>query len=141
MYRDGDHKDTRLPIGDGKDSHHMPSKDAYKGSVMNPDGEAKNGPAIQMDPADHKLTQSKKSKVYREKQRQLIQQGKVKEAIQMDIEDAKKIAADSGNPGKYDCAIQEAQEYSDQIDPNLYRTPANSAPKPKKATLPKPKGK
>ena len=141
VYRGGAHKDTRLPIGDGKDSHHMPSKDAYKGSVMNPDGEAMNGPAIQMDPKDHNLTASKRSKEYRERQRLLIQQGKVKEAIQMDIKDVQEIAANGGNPGKYDCAIQEALEYSDPIDPNLYRTPANSAPKPKKATLPRPKGK
>jgi hypothetical protein len=59
----------------------------------------------------------------------------------MDIDDVKQIAADSGNPGKYDCAFQERREYADKIDPNLYRISAQLVPKPKKATLPRPKGK
>ncbi len=117
----------------------MPAKDAYKGSKMNPDGEAKYGPAIQMDPADHNETASKKDKVYREKQRQLIQEGKLKEAILMDIEDINEIAVKRGNPSKYNCAIQEALEYSDPIDPDLYRTPAKSLPKDKKMSLKKAK--
>ncbi len=128
VYRGGAHKDTRLPIGDGKDSHHMPSKDSYKGSKMYPPGSnAPDGPAIQVDPEDHNKTMSKGSKpenvAYREKQRVLLQQGKLNEAIQMDIDDINKIAAQKGQPEKYKCAIQEMQEYikENKIYPNYFK--------------------
>ena len=142
-YRGGPHKETRLPIGDGKDSHHIPAKEAYKGSKMYPPGEkikAENGPAIQMDPEDHRALESTTSQAYRDKQRVLLQQGKLKEAIQMDIEDINSVAAKIGKPDKYKCALQEALNYADTLDPDDFRTPAGSTPaNANKAPIPKKK--
>jgi len=85
-----------------------------------PDSNAPDGLAIQVDPEDHNKTMSKGSKpenvAYREKQRVLLQQGKLNEAIQMDIDDINKIAAQKGQPEKYKCAIQEMQEYIKKQD-------------------------
>ena len=62
------------------------------------------GPAIQMETADHKLTASwgrrAGSSDYRQQQSDLIGQGRSDDAIQMDIDDV------TGQwPGKYDDAI------------------------------------
>ena len=66
-----------------------------------------------MDPADHALTASNGkmagSDIYRARQKQLIDQGKFGEAIQMDIVD---IRSKFGS--KYDKAIQ---EMIDSLDP------------------------
>jgi RHS repeat-associated protein len=101
-YRGGKHGDTKLPIGDGLDSHHMPSKQS---SPLDFD----DGPAIQMDPADHRLTASyggregSPQQIYRDKQKALIEQGLFDEAFLMDVDD---IQSKFGN--KYDNAILEA---------------------------------
>ncbi|APJ02827.1 PAAR domain-containing protein [Silvanigrella aquatica] len=119
-YIGGRHADTTQPKGDGLDSHHMPAKSAYEGSKMNPDGEAKQGPAIKMEPKDHRDTKSygKKGEQYRQKQKELIQQGKLKEAVQMDIEDIRRIALEDGKPDKYECGIKEYIENYNKYDPN-----------------------
>ncbi|WP_186648042.1 PAAR domain-containing protein [Fluviispira vulneris] len=125
-YRGGVHEKTRLPIGDGKDSHHIPAKSAYKGSKMNPDGRAMKGPAIQMDPEDHIDTMSHGSKglesiQYIDKQKDFIQQGRLKEAVQMDIDDVYRIAVKKGDPNKYKCAIQEMEEYLKTLNPSDFK--------------------
>ncbi len=61
-----------------------------------------------------------------EKKSQLIQQGKLKEDIQMNIDDVKRIAATTGNPHKYDCALQEMQAYADSLDSDDFRPPASA---------------
>jgi RHS repeat-associated protein len=98
-YRGGRHADTKQPIGDGLESHHMPSKSS---SSLDPD----EGPAIQMEAADHRLTaswgSSKSAQEYRAKQRSLLEAGRRDEAIQMDIDD---IQSKFGS--KYDEAILE----------------------------------
>lgn len=86
--------------------HHMPSCEASK-------LERSDGPAIIMDKADHMKTaswgRSKESQEYRNKQKELIDTGKFKEAQQMDIND---IRAKFGN--KYDNEISEMKKYSNQ---------------------------
>jgi hypothetical protein len=105
-YRGGLHGSTKGPVGDGLESHHMPAKSV---NGLHPD----KGPAIQMDPADHALTASHGtqpgSDIYRLRQLRLINQGKFGEAIQMDIDNVRKLF---GN--KYDEAIR---EMIDQLEP------------------------
>ncbi|WP_410494657.1 ALF repeat-containing protein [Corynebacterium belfantii] len=65
-----------------------------------------NAPAIQMEKADHKLTQSwgrgTKSKKYQEKQAQLVREGRIDEAFQGEYEYIKSMFL-----GKYDQALDE----------------------------------
>lgn len=69
-----------------------------------------SGPAIWMTKRDHRKTKSwgssKKAREHRKKQQQLIQQGKFKEAFEMDVRDVRKKF---GN--KYDQSIKEARAY------------------------------
>ncbi len=105
-YRGGAHGCTKLPTGDGKDSHHMPADSV---TAMPRD----MGPAIQMDPADHRMTASYGgTSVYRERQRALVSSGRGMEAFLMDVADVKRIAAMSGDPTKYDAAIAQATAYA-----------------------------
>ncbi len=119
-YIAGPHRKTKQK---GMHSHHIPAKSAYLGSEMNPDGKAMDGPAIRMDPKDHQNTSShgtngNAGKEYRQKQHELIRQGKLKEAVQMDIDDLRSIAAEEGTPDKYECAIKNYTEhYNSNIAP------------------------
>ncbi|MBX9840147.1 MAG: hypothetical protein K2X69_17750, partial [Silvanigrellaceae bacterium] len=119
-YTAGPHSQTTKPRNDGLDSHHMPAKSAYEGSKMNPDGQAMEGPAKKMEPKDHRETKSygKHGEKYRQKQKELIQQGKLKEAVQMDIDDVRRIAQEDGNPNKYECGIKEYIETYNKNNPN-----------------------
>ena len=67
-----------------------------------------------METGDHKKTASwgrkRTAQEYREKQKQLIAEGKFKEAQQMDIDD---IHAKFGS--KYDQGIEEMQAYTDKL--------------------------
>ena len=94
------------PVGDGLESHQMPAKSV---NGLN----AKDGPAIQMEPLDHAKTASHGtnpgSDVYRLRQQRLFKQGKFGEAIQLDIDNIRRLF---GN--KYDEAIQ---EMIDQLEP------------------------
>lgn len=69
------------------------------------------GPSIIMDKGDHKQTASwgasKEAKAYRTTQKELIQQGKFKEAQNMDIQDVKSKFGD-----KYDVHITQMNEYT-----------------------------
>lgn len=55
---------------------------------------------------------SKKAQEYRNRQKELLAEGKLMEAIQMDIDDIRRIA---GN--KYDNSINEMLAYSRTLDP------------------------
>lgn len=83
--------------------HHMPAD-----SVNNLDRD--DGPAIAMDKQDHQQTasygSSKEAIEYRQQQKELIEDGKFEEAIQMDIDDIKSKFGD-----RYDEAIGQMKEY------------------------------
>ena len=91
-----------------KEVHHMP---ADSSSNL----ERHEGPAIVMDYNDHKQTascgSSRDAKEYRAAQKELINQGKFKEALQMDIDD---IHDKFGN--QYDEAISQMLEYVDELE-------------------------
>ena len=67
-----------------------------------------------MEPGDHRQTASyggsPEAKAYRERQKELIDQGNVREAVQMDIDD---LRSKFGN--KYDSAIKEMESYLDTL--------------------------
>ena len=79
-----------------------------------------------MDPADHTLTRSNGSGVdaidYRAKQQKLLNEGKLEEAIQMDIDDIRRVEKDIGQLGKYDKAIKEMKKYAQTLDPNVFKS-------------------
>ena len=84
--------------------HHMPADEA---SPL----DRNDGPAIAMEYEDHRKTascgNSREAQEYRAQQKALIEEGRFKEAIQMDIDD---IQSKFGS--KYDNAIQEMLEYA-----------------------------
>ena len=94
--------------GETKEVHHIPADSTTELS-------RNDGPAIKMDKADHKQTascgNSKEAQEYRQKQKELIEQGKFREAVQMDIDDIHEKFGD-----KYDDAISEMLEYVDQLE-------------------------
>lgn len=115
-YRGGAHSKTSKPKNDGKDSHHMPADDV---SPL----KRGNGPAIQMDPADHRRTSSNgnqglKGVQYRKKIEGLLQQKKWREAMLTEIKDVRKIAAKAGTPRKYNEAMLEMLEYFKCLEKN-----------------------
>lgn len=75
----------------------------------------REGPAISMTPADHRQTASwgrgEEAKAYREKQKQLIEQGRFKEAQQMDVDDIRSNFGD-----KYDREISQMQDYTNELE-------------------------
>jgi uncharacterized Zn-binding protein involved in type VI secretion len=94
-YRGGAHSKTSQPVNDGKDSHHAPAKDA------SPLPHA-DGPAIQMDPADHRRTTSngnngKQGAAYRKMLEGLLKEGKWREAMAIEIKDIRRIARELGD--------------------------------------------
>ena len=99
------------------DAHHMPAHNAYPDDVKNKVGtydKKVNGPSISMDSPDHTKTssygRSNTAKEYRAKQNELIKEGKIQEAFNMDVDDIK-----SKFPGKYDSSIDEAQQCLDKL--------------------------
>jgi hypothetical protein len=98
----GPHSKMSQPVNDQKDSHHTPAKDAYKHTGL----DKQDGPAIKMSPADHQRTaswgKSEDAKAYRAKQKQLVDEGKFIEALEMDVEDIK-----TKFPGKYDHCLDQ----------------------------------
>ena len=89
---------------EGEEVHHMPAKSASNLEVN-------DGPAIRMDAADHRLTASwgysLEAREHQAAQRELIEQGKFMEAIQLDIDDIR-----SKFDSKYDDAIEEMLSYA-----------------------------
>jgi hypothetical protein len=73
-----------------------------------------NGPGVRMETKDHMKTKSwgssKKSKEDRAKQKVLIEQGKFREAQQMDIDD---LRSQFGN--KYDKGIEQMKNYTNDL--------------------------
>lgn len=94
--------------GEKYEVHHMPA-DNVNGLERN------DGPAIRMDKEDHRETascgNSIEAREYRAYQKELIDKGKFREALQMDIED---IRSKFGN--KYDNAISQMLEYVDKLE-------------------------
>lgn len=116
-YTGGAHEETKTPPNDKKDSHHCPAKSSYTDAPIS----SEKGPAIKMDPADHKKTasygSSDEAKKYRQQQRDLLNQGRLMDAIQMDIDD---IRSKFGN--KYDAAIEEMLAYAKTLDPECFKS-------------------
>lgn len=94
--------------GDTHEVHHMPADSA---SPL----ERNDGPAIKMEKEDHHQTasygNSREAREYRAQQQKLIEQGKFREALQMDIDDIHDKFGD-----KYDDAISEMLEYVDKLE-------------------------
>lgn len=94
--------------GDTHEVHHMPADSA---SPL----ERNDGPAIKMEKEDHRQTascgNSREAREYRAQQQELIEQGKFREALQMDIDDIRDKFGD-----KYDDAIAEMLEYVDKLE-------------------------
>ncbi|MGN9127820.1 hypothetical protein ACTM97_15745 [Oliverpabstia intestinalis] len=86
--------------------HHMPADSITKFDYA-------DGPAIRMDKMDHRQTaswgSSKEARQYRDIQEKLVSEGKIRDAIQMDIDD---IVSKFGN--KYDESIKQMLEYCTQ---------------------------
>ncbi len=101
----GAYKD--LPSKEGTEKHHMPADSTSDTSF-------RDGPSIVMDKNDHRETascgNSKEAQEYRAKQKQLIDEGKYKEAQQMDIDDIRDKFGD-----KYDNQISQMEEYTDKL--------------------------
>ena len=111
-YRGGSHRQMQKPAKDGLESHHMPPADSIEGTLSRNDGAA-----IQMEEVDHKETLSfgsfKAAELYRDQQRELIKAGKLKTAFANDAADVRRVAAEAGDPTRYDEAIKEAQAYAE----------------------------
>jgi len=94
--------------GETSEVHHMPADSTT-------DLSRDDGPAIKMDKGDHRQTascgNSKEAQEYRAKQKELIEQGKFKGALQMDIDDIHEKFGD-----KYDDAIDEMLAYVDKLE-------------------------
>lgn len=94
--------------GDKYEVHHMPAD-----CISNL--ERGDGPAIKMEKKDHRQTascdSSKEAREYRARQKELIEQGRFREALQMDIDDIHKKFG-----SKYDDAINEMLEYVDKLE-------------------------
>ena len=94
--------------GETHEVHHMPADSASN-------LERDDGPAIKMETEDHRQTasygSSKEAREYRETQRKLLEEGKFREALQMDIDDLHEKFGD-----KYDDAIGEMLKYVDQLE-------------------------
>lgn len=106
----GAHKDMKKPAGDGKDSHHIPDRGA------DPSVNPEDGMAIKMDPEDHRETsswgRSKIAQEYREETKQMIEQGRKRDAVARDVRDARNAAYEgSGNLRKYNQGLQQMLNY------------------------------
>ncbi len=105
----GSYKDVKVDgEGDVYEVHHMPADSAS--SLDRGDG-----PAIKMEKEDHRKTascgMSREAREYREIQKELIEEGRFREALQMDIDDIRENFGD-----KYDEAIEEMLAYVDQLE-------------------------
>lgn len=109
-YTGGPHSETKLPPGDGLDSHHMPAK-AISGLGIDP------GPAIKMEPADHARTSSNGKRPgnqqYRQRLKDMIDDGRMRDAMATEVRDVRKAAQFvSANMRKYNQAMQQMLDYA-----------------------------
>ena len=99
----GAHACMQQPPGDGYDSHHMPAKSTSP--LDDP-----MGPAIKIDPLDHKATNSYGAGVngpmYADR-RALISAGRVYAAFRLDVAEIRRKF-----PGKYDAGLAQAEAYA-----------------------------
>ena len=103
----GSYKELRkLSNSQIEEVHHMPAKSSYKGTDFNP----RRGTSIIIDKADHKLTSSfdnkAGSKAYRLEQSELIKNGEIMKAFDVDVQNIRNICGH-----KYDAAIKQARKY------------------------------
>ena len=117
VYRGGQYKDLGDPATGrnvtGTEINHMPASQANTEAFGIPEGQ---GLAIQMDEADHVLTESWGSsyagKLHRAHQMFLLRNGNLTEALQMDIDNIRQLFGT-----KYDAAITEmTAKIPDYID-------------------------
>jgi hypothetical protein len=82
----------------------------------------KDGPAIQMDPADHRETLSNGSgienKQFRKMVEGLLNKREWRKALALEIRDVRKIAREAGDPRKYNEAMKEMLEYFKCLEAN-----------------------
>lgn len=111
-YRGGAHGCTKLPYGDQKDSHHMPADSI---SPLPRD----MAPAIQMDPRDHRLTNSYGASAATNAilagQQNLIRSGNFLAAQAIDVAEI-----ELKFPGKYTAAIAQMGAYTLCLKANGY---------------------
>ena len=111
-YRGGPHSETRLPVNDKLDSHHMPDRNA------DPRVTANEGPAIKMDPIDHAGTSSngqngRAGAIYRAQTADMISKGRYRDAMAREARDVRRAAAArSGDIAKYNEAMKEMLGYA-----------------------------
>lgn len=90
------------------EKHHMPANSTTEFST-------EDGPCIVMDLEDHNKTasygKSTEAQEYRAKQKELIEEGKFREAFQMDVDDLREKFGD-----KYDESIKMAEAYIDKLE-------------------------
>jgi hypothetical protein len=114
-YRGGAHNKTSKPVNDQKDSHHVPADDVSPLA-------RKDGPAIQMDPNDHKQTLSRGSGTdnvnHRAMIEELLKNGEWRKAMAIELQDIRDIAKQSGDPRKYNEAMREMLEYFKCLEKN-----------------------
>lgn len=94
-----------------EEKHHMPAWEAMENTTKIEYGDC---PAIAMEKDDHKQTaswgNSLEAREYRAEQARLIKEGKIEEAMQMDIDDIHDKFGD-----KYDEGIQEMKDYYNNL--------------------------
>ena len=105
----GSYRDCKkVSDGNTQQVHHIPAKE------VSPLSEG-DGPSIIMELADHRLTASwgtsNEAKEYRAKQKELIDQGRFREAFEMDKRDIQSKFGD-----KYDKAIAQAEAYISKLE-------------------------
>ena len=109
MKEGGSYKEVRKNSnGEIEEVHHMPADDI---SPL----DRNDGPAIKMDKTDHRETASWGSSIeareYRAAQREKIEKGDFRGALQMDIDDIMEKF-----PNKYDEAIKQMLEYVEKLE-------------------------
>ncbi|HET9334861.1 MAG TPA: hypothetical protein VFO12_00475 [Sphingomicrobium sp.] len=103
----------RLSAGPGIERHHLPADSVTPFTRY-------SGPAIQMDRADHLLTSSHGSRglegaLYRSEIKQLIEGGRMRDAMAIEIRDVRRTAVQGGGSiTKYNPAIREMLDYTYQ---------------------------
>lgn len=105
----GSYKEVyRFGEGENTEVHHMPA-DSISELPRS------DGPAIRMEKADHRMTascgNSMEAREYRAEQKRLIDEGKFREALQMDIDDIHDKFGD-----KYDKGISQMKDYVDSLE-------------------------
>ena len=112
----GAHGDMKGPVGDGLDSHHMPSQDSTKQAGLSLT--ANEGPAIRMSPADHAATSSHGTQglagaEYRKQMGNMMQSGDMRGAMATEIKDVRRAAREvSGDATKYNKGMQDMLKYA-----------------------------